>query len=340
MKKILTEIAASAALLLLAGCGTTSNVAKSEEAKKPASNSGVTVAGMETTVVDWDGRTVGAEAIPAWLASAKRGDYSAYITAFKKNESDVYRNSIGYGADVRAATMRADMAFARAIARELQQSINVYAAEQARAGNLNDGTRQAIEEVTKTQSNAEITGQQKATEFWQRIVTVDPINGEKSEQYIVYQIYQIPAKTWAQTMAKYVKDVLGEIPENLSPEQDFVKGLVSEMMHDARFPTVMSQEQAKQSAEINKKIADAQVGLMPAKQKAAADQALAQIMQDGKTDRTKIVADSKVAQTQAVADASKMAYASGNPVYASAATITGADKEWADAEALAASILF
>ena len=30
----------------------------------------------------------------------------------------------------------------------------------------------------------------------------------------------------------------------------------------------------------------------------------------------------------------------GNPVFSSAATITGADKEWADAEALAASILF
>ena len=112
------------------------------------------------------------------------------------------------------------------------------------------------------------------------------------------------------------------------------------MMHDARFPTVMSQEQAKQSAEINKQIAEAQIGLMPAEQKAAADQALAEIMQNGITNRTKIMADSKIAQTQAVADASKMAYASGNPVFSSAATITGADKEWADAEALAASILF
>ena len=111
-------------------------------------------------------------------------------------------------------------------------------------------------------------------------------------------------------------------------------------MHDARFPTVMSQEDAKQSAEINKQIAEAQIGLMPAEQKAAAQQALAEIMQNGATNRTKIVADSKVAQTQAIADASKMAYASGNPVFSSAATITGADKEWADAEALAASILF
>lgn len=338
MKKILMGFVAVAAMLMM-GCGTTSNLVKSEDVQKIASSSGVEIAGV-TTVVDWDGRSIGAEAIPAWLASAKRGDYSTYISAFKKKDSDVYRNSTGYGADVRSATMRADMAYARAIARELQQSINVYAAEQARAGNLNDETRQAIEEVTKTQSDAQITGHQKATEFWQRTISIDPLSGEKTSQYIVYQIYQIPANTWAQTTAKYVKDVIGGVADELTPEQDFVKGLVSEMMNDARFPTVMSQEQARQSAEINKKIADAQIGLMPEQQKAAADQALAQIMQDGKTNRTKIVADSKVVQTQAVADASKMAYASGNPVYASAATITGADKEWADAEALAASILF
>lgn len=339
MKKIMVSVVAVLSVILM-GCKSTSNVSSSKEITKTIPNNGVSVAGMETQIVDWDGRTVGAEAIPVWLASAKRGDYSLYISSFNKNESDAFRNSIGYGADIRSATMRADMAYARIIARELQQTINVYAAEQARSGNINDETRQAIEEVTKTQSDVEITGHHKASEFWQRVITTDPISGKKTSQYIVYQIYQISANTWAQTSSKYIKSVLGTIPENLTPEQDFVKGLVSEMMHDARFPTVMSQEEAKQSAEINKQIAEAQIGLMPAEQKAAADQALAEIMQDGITNRTKIVADSKVAQTQAVADASKMAYASGNPVFSSAATITGADKEWADAEALAASILF
>lgn len=339
MKKIMIGVMAVLSAMFI-GCKTISSVSSGKELEKTIPDNGVTVSGMETQIVDWDGRTVGAESIPAWLASAKRGDYSVYISTFNKKESDAYRNSVGYGADIRSATMRADMAYARIIARELQQTINVYAAEQARSGNINDETRQAIEEVTKTQSDVEITGHYKTSEFWQRVITTDPVSGKKTSQYIVYQIYQISANTWAQTSSKYVKSVLGTIPENLTPEQDFVKGLVSEMIHDARFPTVMSQEQAKQSAEINKKIAEAQIGLMPAEQKASAEQALAEIMQNGITGRTKIVADSKVAQTQAVADASKMAYASGNPVFSSAATIIGADKEWADAEALAASILF
>lgn len=338
MKKILIGFAAIAALMATS-CGSTSGVS-SNASTKPASNSGVTVAGKETVVVDWDGRTLGTEATPAWLAPAVRGDFSAYISAFKKKDSDVYRRSTGTGADVRAATMRADMAYARTIARELQQSINVFAAEQARAGNISDATRQAIEEVTQTQSNAEITGHQKATEYWQQVVEVDPVSGEKKSSYIVYQIYQIPANTWAQTTAKYVKQVLGGVADELSPEQDFVKNLVGQMMNDARFPTVMSQEEAKQKAEINKQMADVQASLAPAQQKAAAEQELAKIMQSGKTERAKIAADASVKKTEAVADAKKAAYLSGSPVYESAATVTAADKEWADAEALAASILF
>ena len=77
-----------------------------------------------------------------------------------------------------------------------------------------------------------------------------------------------------------------------------------------------------------------------AQQKAAAEQELAKIMQNAKTERTKIAADASVKKTEAVADATQAAYLSGSPVYQSAATVTGADKEWADAEALAASILF
>ena len=133
---------------------------------------------------------------------------------------------------------------------------------------------------------------------------------------------------------------MGGVADELSPEQDFVKGLVSEMMHDARFPTVMSQEEAKQKAEINKQMADVQASLAPAQQKAAAEQELAKIMQNAKTERTKIAADASVKKTEAVADATKAAYLSGSPVYQSAATVTGADKEWTEAEALAASILF
>lgn len=340
MKKILLGVAlcmaASLGLMALVGCVSTGEVVGSEK----QSNSGFSILGKETTVVDWDGRTLGAEASPAWLASANRGDFSSFAKAYNKPENIVFKRSTGTGADVRAATMRADMAYARNIARELQQSINVFAAEQARAGNIGDATRQAIEEVTKTQSNAEITGHQKVVEYWQQVIEVDPITETKSSQYIVYQIYQIEPSIWAQTTAKYVKEVLNGVADELSPEQDFVKDLVGQMMEDARFPTVLSQQEAVQKAEAAKRMADVQAELAPAQQKAAAEQELAKIMQAGHTERTQIVADAKTEQVQAQADVTKTAYLSGSPVYASAATVTAADQEWANAEALAAAILF
>lgn len=328
-------------MVVLWGCASTGGV----ESGKPAPSSGYSILGKETTVVDWDGRTLGAEATPEWLASANRGDFSAFIQIHKntgqvKKEHSVFKRSTGTGADLRAATMRADMAYARNVARELQQSVNVFAAEQARAGNIDDTTRQAIEEVTQTQSNAEITGHAKVVDYWQQVIEVDPLTGNKSSRYIVYQIYEIEPDTWTKTTAKYVKEVLGGVPDELTPEQDFVKDLVGQMMDDARFPTVLSQQEALQKAEAAKRMADVQAELAPAQQKAAAEQELAKIMQEGKTERTQIVADARTEQVQAQADATKTAYLSGNPVYTSAATVTAADQEWVEAEALAAAILF
>ena len=74
MKKIMVSVVAVLSVILM-GCKSTSNVSSSKEITKTIPNNGVSVAGMETQIVDWDGRTVGAEEIPVWLASAKRGDY-------------------------------------------------------------------------------------------------------------------------------------------------------------------------------------------------------------------------------------------------------------------------
>lgn len=326
MKKVLLGTAAlAAAAIFMTSCGTTATVSANAEVKSTSTSKDELPPSRQ--VYEWQGMDVGVEKSPKWLKDAVLNDYSTYISTYKKPEGDAYRNSMGYGADVRSATMRADMAYARTIARELQQSVNVYAAEQARAGNLSDQTRQAIEEVTQTQSNAEITGHQKATEFWQRIISTDPISGDKTSQYVVYQIYEIPAKTWAQTTAKYVKQVLGGVPEELTPEQDFVKGLVGQMMQDARNQTVLTPAQAKQSAEINLKVSNAAASAKtPEEKKEAAEQVVAQAMQ---SDNVKVSSD-----------VAKTAYESDNPVYKTAVTITSDDNDWAQAADLAISTLY
>lgn len=85
---------------------------------------------------------------------------------------------------------------------------------------------------------------------------------------------------------------------------------------------------------------DAQVKLAPEKQKAAAQQELIKISQEGKTERTKIAADAKTKQTQARAEAETTAYLSGNKSLQAAATITPADANWLDAMETALSIIY
>ena len=56
MKKIMVSVVAVLSVILM-GCKSTSNVSSSKEITKTIPNNGVSVAGMETQIVDWDGRT-------------------------------------------------------------------------------------------------------------------------------------------------------------------------------------------------------------------------------------------------------------------------------------------
>jgi hypothetical protein len=348
MRKCLNKAVSLIIMGLLTGCALfsksgASNGTSVERGAKPNNESGVTVAAMKTTILDWQGRTLNEPAIPAWLGPAMRNDFTAYESAYNvRSGSDLFRYSTGYGADVRAATMRADMNYARVIAKELQQSISNFAAEKARSGDMTQATASAIEEITKTQSKADITGHQKKIEFWQLTDSEDPMTGKTTRQVIVYQIYSIAPDAWAATTAKYIKEVIGEMPSNLTLEQREVSNMVTEMMNDARHPVVLSQEQARNKVEAEKRMVDAQINLMPAQQKAAADQELARINQEAITARTTIKAEQRAAQTEALADGrvQQAAYLSGDPVLQAAAATTPADADWVNAQMIAASILF
>lgn len=75
MTKVLKRVVLGGGILagiaVLWGCVSTGSV----ESGKPDPSSGYSILGKETTVVDWDGRTLGAEATPEWLASANRGGF-------------------------------------------------------------------------------------------------------------------------------------------------------------------------------------------------------------------------------------------------------------------------
>ncbi len=334
-KTVFMAVSAIGALLALASCASIPNAPQNSA----PSNSNVKVAGNKKYIRDWTGSSLGTEAIPDWLGPALLGNFDKARAHFGI-DGDIIKSSEGSGADYRAAQMRANANYARKVARELQQSIAVYAAEKARTGSMSEATKEALEEATQTQSHVEITGHENKADFWQIIDEEDALTGKMQRKCVFYQIYVIPAKTWARTTGKYLKSVLGELPEDLTPEEADVKEMIKTMMDDTRHPKVMTQKEREQELEYSRRMLDAQVDLAPAKQKAAAQQELLKLAQEGKTERAKISADAQTKQVEARADANATAYLSGNKSLQAAKTITPADENWLDAMETAFSLIY
>ncbi|GHT81978.1 hypothetical protein FACS1894137_00020 [Spirochaetia bacterium] len=342
MKKSMVIMAGAAlgmALLVGTGCNSApeqgANITPISDSRN---ESGVKIQGLKTNILDWQGRSLGNEAVPSWLAPVELGDFTLYNARFQGSNDKVHRSSEGTGADERGSLMRAQGNYARKIARELQQSINVYAADTARSGGISEETVEAIQETTKTKSEVEITGHQQKTTFWHLVETENPTSHRMEQKYLTFIVYEIDPQTWAQTLAKYVQQVLGAVSAKLRPDQKFVEGLVNQMMEDARFPAKISQEQQIAALEASQRVLDAELAAKPGEAERAHDIALAQINQE-------IVLGKAAAETQQVraattAKAQQAAYRSGDPVLVNAASISRADRDWLEAAALAANILF
>jgi len=306
-------------------------------------SSGVNYEGEKTYVRDWTSRLDGESPVPDWLGSAQKGNFSRYMAEFGVTDS-VCRIAVGNGADQRAAQMRANMNFSRMVARDLAQKVSVKAAELARSGGMEDATAQAIEERTTVQSTVEISGGKMNTEFFRKLETVDPVTNAAKSSYVVYQIYVFPQDTWNALLVTYLRKVIGEMPANLKPEQREVAALLDQMEADERHPIELSQKQAEQRVDAEKRMVDAQIDLLPEQQKAAAEAELARLNQEALSERDRIDADARVAMTEAMAKGrvQEAAYLSRDPALQSAAVVTARDADVVNATAMdmAAQILF
>jgi hypothetical protein len=320
------------------GCQSTGPVA----AGTSEGNLGITVAGEKTYILDWTGRTSGRPANPDWLGDAEEQNFTKYKEVYGI-QSGICRLSIGEGADLKAAQMRATIGFAERVARQLATTVSNKSAQLARTGSMNDATAQAIEERTRTQSKADITGGELKTEYFKLIETVDSNTGKSAKKYWVYQIYVFPEDIWNQLQIKYLRSVIGEIPQNLKPEQREVAAMLNEMDQDERHPIELDQKQREQKLEAEKRMLDAQIDLLPAQQEAAARAELARLNQEALNERGRINADAAVAMKKAMEEGKvqQAAYLSGDPALQSAVGITAADAAYVNAKYLgmAAAIL-
>jgi hypothetical protein len=289
------------------------------------------------------GRAARAPSIPKWIEDIQFNRFDAAAESLGETGigNSIFRGLTTSGPDVRGAQMRADAEFARTIAKELQQSINVHLASSA-SGGINEATKEAIGEITQINSEVEMSGARVVKEFWQNVEDKDPSNGRITKSTLLYRFYAFNRDDWAAITGGYVQKILDQLPLRLQPDEEQVRTMLQNMLNDARRPIELNQQQLEQQLEAQQKMIDAQIGLMPAEQRAAAKQELARINSQTAIALGEQRADASVqrAEASAAASAEQAAYASGNSVLTAAASTTAADAVLVNAARLAAKILF
>jgi hypothetical protein len=357
------------AAALVAACasnaaGPAPGAAQPGTSREMENESGVTIAAIKTKILDWQGRTARAPAIPQWIADIQlnRFDNAAGELSEQDIGSSIYRGLTISGPDLRGAQMRTDLNFARTIARELQQSINVFLASSSNG--MPQGTTEAMKELTQTKSQVELSGARQVAEFWQTVESEDPTNGRKTRETILYRMYGFKREDWAAITGGFVQKILDQLPARQRPEEKDVADMLAAMLGDARHPVELSQKEKEMQLAAQDRMVNAQIDLMPAEQRRAAQMELAKLYADTSvtlnrqnseraitlneqnnqalTQRTQAVAQSAAEQVNAVSqsNAERAAYSSGSPVLQTAAATTAADKPLVDAAKVAARIIF
>ncbi|MDR0909625.1 MAG: hypothetical protein LBM77_07645 [Spirochaetaceae bacterium] len=332
MKRWYCVLAAGWVLAVLAGCG--SNPAVAVSGVQTAAEQQDNIAGYgdeirveQSVITDWKGRNDGTKPRPDWLAAAQDGIFRPYMEYIGVDpETNVCRMTTGYGADLRAAQMRAQLEFARVVALDLAQKVSVTSADLARSGGMSQETAEAIQVQTKSQSKVEIVGGETRTEFWRKNVS-EQAKGKNDTQYVVYQIHIFPQQDWDNLRVTYLRNVVKALPSELTPEAQEVAAMITRMDADDHHPIEMSQKQAEQKLEAERQVAQAQASVIPAEQQAAKETELRKIIEAARTDRTRISADRDVEVAKALSEGKveQAAYISGDPILQAAAAVSADD---------------
>jgi len=241
--KSVALLSMTAAALLILGCA--GAPAPAGQGFAPMAESGVTVQGVDTVIIDWQGRAAGGPSVPAWVR---------YIGVYNDNDAaarslgheaggvgaPIHRNIVRHGPDLRGAEMRADIALSRDLARELQQNVQVHLA--SAANSMSGPTTEALGERVQATSEVRIAAMPRIATFWQVVEIREP-NRPPRRETILYRLYRIDAANWQSITQGYLQDVLGGLPVYLSPEQAQVQEMLVHTLQQSRAQEVLTAQQ-------------------------------------------------------------------------------------------------
>lgn len=218
MKRIMHRAALAAMVIALAGCAST------KTATAPVADKGEI---DKVVVVDWEDRTLGLEANPAWLVEGRRGNADKLKQTMNIEASRIVKISPATGKTQAQAQAFSRAGFAYSQAAELNQKVI------GRVGQgLNDVNQLEAVYLAASETKADMAGLREERGFWQKVRRTSADTKEREEYYVYYTVYSMSQETWDALCKKYLMDVMGGA--DLTTEtQKKIGALFSEMKADA-----------------------------------------------------------------------------------------------------------
>jgi hypothetical protein len=304
--KIILIGAVCVSAILASSCASAAKAAAStgpKSASDTLKNTSVEEQPTKQLILDWANRSTGEDARPAWLKSLVKGNSRAFKSEYGINDSDVVRYTVFENANKNVAETVADVQFAAQLANELRRDVM-----SEMGASLNDANEFEVVNNAATRAKVTIGGFRRAADFWQQIETDNKETGEKERNYIYYIIYDFSPTVWNQVVAKYLYDIVGQVPDSKAKQK--IGSMMNEMKADAQNEKDRQQELSDRDF-------------------LAQQQARQQVVD--------LIANGQNTQAAASIAAS---YQSGDPAKQAAASVTPADTDWVKALSAASGAMF
>jgi len=319
-EKMIVVAIAIAVIFALAACKSQpqSAVPTPAEIKKEQNSLNVDTQPLRSRILDWSNRNMGQIARPPWLTSLTiNGNSQMVRQEFGINNNAIVRFTVIEVANRDEARLLNELQFNRKIALELKTYV-----EAGGGTDLNQGQRDTIERTTAA-TKVNITGLRSVTDFWQLVETTDDRSGARSRVYNYWVVWSIEDNIWQQLVAKYLRDVIGQIPDrqvqvNLANAFDEI--------------TAASRRETEVSDRDFQRIVDERLREV----ENAQEREMARIRSGTQVNIAQAEAAARAAEAES--RARYAAYRSGNPTVAAIASATSDDISWLRALSTAARV--
>jgi hypothetical protein len=225
-------------VLFMAGCASQKEAALESSPRSPAETA---LAEAQRTadsqrVRDWKNRGLGEDSSPAWIMPASRGNWKIFKQDWEMRSDKVLKIYQFQAPRLNAALTIAEVQYMGHLARELKTTVL------NEAGSALDQASDEYDAVNNAVLKAKVTlaGHERLTDFWQLIETTDP-SGKKVSVYNVYVVYAYDPDVWSKIVAKYLSDVVQEIPNRET--QRTIAAMFQKIDEETRYPPEKSEAQ-------------------------------------------------------------------------------------------------